>query len=393
MLLPRMNPFVSQEAGGVSVLFAMALVVILGAAGLAIDYSRSERLKSKIQIALDAAVLAAARADQGQEIDMAQRRMAGAALPGVTATFTLAASGEVSGQANTRLGTTLMSLLGQRAVAIAATSSAIREGTSRVCALVLDPAASQALLINGGADIDAPNCEFHVQSTANPAAVFNAGTTLNTARLCLAGTSIIDNGGVHPNLQTGCATAQDSYAGAFPEPSSAVCDYNALNYNGGTVNLTAGVYCGGINFNAAPDVTFAPGIYVIKGGNWNVNGGTWMGNGVVFFFADASIIQFNSGVHATLTSPASGPYEGVAMFEKEGLARSPFVLDDSQAFDMDGLIYLPSRDTIFNSASSLTNKKMTLVVNTLILNQTTWALESGDLALASAGAGGSRLTR
>lgn len=132
-----------------------------------------------------------------------------------------------------------------------------------------------------------------------------------------------------------------------------------------------------------------------RGGNWNVNGGTWSGNGVVFYFADTSIIQFNSAVSASLTAPTSGPYEGVAMFETAGLARTPFVLDDSQNFEMEGLIYLPSRDTIFNANSSLTDKAFTLVVNTLILNQTAWSLEAS--ALASAGSGGgtgtSRLTR
>jgi hypothetical protein len=58
------------------------------------------------------------------------------------------------------------------------------------------------------------------------------------------------------------------------------------------------------------------------------------------------------------------------------------------------LIYLASRDTIFNSGSSMTDKNFTLVVNTLILNQTTWNLEASQLASASGGAKGtSRLTR
>ena len=383
-----------EDRGSVSVIFAMGLIVILGAAGLAIDYTRSERLKSQMQVALDAAVLAGAVAETGDETQAAQRRMTAAGLAGVVATFAVSASGEVTGQADARLPTSLLAVMGLRSVRISASSSAIRNGGGRVCVLVLDPAAPQALLINGGADISAPDCEVHVRSTSNPAAVFNAGTTIDSARLCVAGSGVIDNGGVHPGLELGCAAVSDPYAGTLPDPASATCDYNMMNYNGGTVALTPGVYCGGINFNAAPDVTFAPGVYVIRGGNWNVDGGTWSGNGVVFFFADMSIIQFNSAVSASLTAPASGPYEGVAMFETAGLARSPFVLNNSQNFDIEGLIYLPSRDTIFNSGSSLTDKNFTLVVNTLILNQTTWNLEASQLASASGGAKGtSRLTR
>lgn len=388
-----------QGAGGsVSVLFAALAVVLLGAAGLAIDFGRSESAKSAMQVSLDSAVLAGAVAEPGEEIATAERhfavQMENAGLSGFAASFALAPSGEVTGRAGANLTASLAQLLGFRTVALEVVSSATRNKTNRVCALVLDPAAPQALLVNNGADIDAPDCEFHVRSTANPAAVFNAGTSLTTARLCIAGASVLDNGGNHPGMQTSCAAAPDPYAGALPEPSSASCDYFASNHNGGTVNLTPGVYCGGINFNAAPDVTFAPGLYVISGGNWNVNGGTWTGNGVVFYFADSSIIQFNNGVDAALSAPASGAYEGVAMFEKGGLARSPFVLDDSQGFDIEGLIYLPSRDTIFNASSSLANKKMTLVVNTLILNQTTWLLESGNGGFASSGTPGtSRLTQ
>lgn len=383
-----------EDRGSVSVIFAMGLIVILGAAGLAIDYSRSEQLKSQVQMALDAAVLAGAVAEQGYETDVARKRLAAAGITGVTASFTVAPSGEVVGQAKANLPTSLLAALGQRTLRISATSSAIRNGGGRVCVLVLDPSTPQALIVNNGADVTAPDCEIHVSSTANPAAVFNAGTTIDTQRLCVSGTSVLDNGGSHPGLELGCTPAGDPYAGLLPDPSSAICDYSALNFTGGSVNLTPGVYCGGINFNAAPNVTFAPGVYVIRGGSWLVDGGTWAGNGVVFFFADTSIIQFNSAVAASLTAPPSGPYEGVAMFEAAGLARSPFVLNDAKSFELEGLIYLPSRDMIFNANASLTDKAFTLVVNTLILNQTAWNLEAGQLASASGGATGtSRLTR
>lgn len=376
----------------------MLAVVILGAAGMAIDFGRSENVKTAMQAAIDSSVLAGAVAEAGEEIATAERhyaaQMENAGLTGLGAAFTLAPSGELSGRADATLESSLAQLLGFKSIAVQVTASATRNQMHRVCALVLDPAAAQALIVNNGADIDAADCEFHVRSTANPAAVFNAGTNLTTARLCIASATVLDNGGLHPGMETSCVPANDPYAGTLAEPSAATCDFFASNYNGGTVNLTPGVYCGGINFNAAPDVTFAPGLYVISGGNWNANGGRWTGNGVVFYFADSSIIQFNNGVDAALSAPASGPYEGIAMFEKGGLPRSPFVLDDSKGFDMDGLMYLPSRDTIFNSSSALANKKMTLVVNTLILNQTSWQLESGDGALASyAAAGTSRLTR
>lgn len=81
----------------------------------------------------------------------------------------------------------LMQLLGISEFRVEVSSSAVRLGAARVCVLVLDASATQALLVNGGANVSAPDCEVHVRSTANPAAIFNAGTTLDTSRLCIAG--------------------------------------------------------------------------------------------------------------------------------------------------------------------------------------------------------------
>lgn len=394
MFLKHLSELGGDRRGAVSVIFAMALVVILGAAGLAIDYARCERTKSEMQLALDAAVLAGAVAVKGEETSTAQRRFSASDIDGVKATFSVTGTGEVTGQARAHIKNSLLQVLGLRQTHVAVSSTAVRNSSSRVCILVLNPVAAQALLVNGGANVTAPDCEIDVHSTGNPAAVFNAGTALNVARTCIAGGSILDNGGAHPGLEVSCVAASDPFAGTLPDPASATCDFTSLNFNGGTAALTPGVYCGGINFNAAPDITLAPGVYVIKGGNWNVNGGTWTGNGVVFYFADSSIIQFNSAVNAVLSPPASGPYEGVAMFEAGGLAQSPFVLDDSKGFKIEGLIYLPSRNATFNSGSALSNKKFTLVVNTLILDQTAWDLEPGDLSFSSAAASGtSRLTQ
>lgn len=90
------------------------------------------------------------------------------------------------------------------------------------------------------------------------------------------------------NLYTSCAAESDPYAGNMPAVSQTTCTHSNLNFNGGTVNLTPGVYCGWINFNSGTNVNLAPGLYVIKNGGWNVNGGTWTGNGVTFYFADTS---------------------------------------------------------------------------------------------------------
>lgn len=381
-IVEKLALFARKEEGSVALIFALAIVALLGVAGIALDFARATNAHSEMQGALDAAVLAGVRAEEGSQVaaatQMFNNNFGDKATKGLSVSFEPTGENELSGSARGRIDTTLAAVLGINHLDVNAVARAKGVGGGIVCILALDPHATQALLVNSGADVDAPDCEAHVKSDGRPSAIFNAGTTLSTKRICIAGSNIIDNGGVHPNLEKECNPAADPFAGKLSAPSSSTCTKSNLNFNGGNVTLDPGVYCGWINFNNAPNVTFKPGVYVIKGGGWNVNGGTWTGSGVTFYFADQSKIQFNSAVSASITAPTSGPYKDIVMFEKEGLGKSDFIFDDSRDMNLTGVMYLPSRNVTFNSGSRLNNKKMTLVVNTLILNGTRW-----DLAPAS----------
>ncbi len=54
--------FAGNDGGNVAIVFALSLVVLLGGAGVALDYNNLVRTKSEMQGALDATVLAAAKA-------------------------------------------------------------------------------------------------------------------------------------------------------------------------------------------------------------------------------------------------------------------------------------------------------------------------------------------
>ncbi len=368
------------------VIFGLIGALLISFIGVSVDFGRAIRVQTRMQASLDAAVLAgAALPSASQKTVAASMFAANLDTPDagpVSPNFTASSNNAFTGTATANVPTTFAGIMGVKKLTVSVASTAMRatassqSTTGKACILVLDTSDTQTFLINSGADVRAPDCEVHVKSTANPAAIFNAGTTIDTSRICIAGANIIDNGGTHPNLQKSCASVSDPFAGTLPTPITSGCDVSNANYDGGTVNLTPGVYCGWINFNNAPTVNFAPGVYVIKNGGWNVNGGTWSGTGVTFYYADQSKIQFNSAVHATLTAPTSGTYAGLMIYEPNGLGRSPFVLDDSRGFNVSGLIYLPSRDVTFNSGSQLTNKSLTLVTYTLILNGTLWNLSS-----------------
>lgn len=377
--------FAGNRQGNIGVSFGLTLIPLAALIGAAVDFNHALRVRGKLQNALDASLVSAATNDDDTRMAAAKaffgQNSKALEVYGPDASFHAADVGRIGGVATAEVATSFMRLVNINSLPVAARSSVVfNRDAGRACVVLLDPDASNAFRINSGADITAEECEVHVHSEANPAANFNAGISIDFKRICIKGSDILNNYGPIDGLETDCTPIADPYAGKLPEPPSASCDFSDLNFNGGSVHLTPGVYCGWVNFNSAPDVTFAPGVYVIRNGGWNVNGGTWTGTGVSFYFADTSMIQFNSAVEAHLTPPTDGDYMNLMFFEAEGLEQSNFVLDDSRGFEMSGIIYLPSRNTIYNSGSTIESRSLTMVFNTLILNQTKWDLVAGDEA-------------
>jgi hypothetical protein len=372
--------YLKSNAGNASVIAAISAVPLFAATGVAVDYIRQGQALSTLQAAVDSASLAGAAAESGYVA--AAEKFFDANVDEskfLTVTRSCAATGtvEVRCDASATIRSTYTSLLGFDDLQITSTATAL--GTpgkplNSACIMTLAPSAAQSFLVNNGANVEAVGCEVHVKSKGNPAAIFNSGTTIKSDKICIEGSQIIDNGGTHPNLQKPCTTAKNPFAGVLPEPNSNICDFSNGNYSGNNT-LNPGVYCGWHNFNSGSNATLKPGTYIIKNGGWNVNGGNWTGTGVTFYFADTSKIQFNSAVTATLTAPTSGTYKGFLFAEKEGLSDSQFIINDNLGFGMEGNIYLPSREVVFNSNSSLRTKKITLVSRTMIFNNVKWKLE------------------
>lgn len=388
----RIASFFHDRRGNIAWIYALSFIPLTMAAAASVDVIAAFDAKTALQDAIDAATLAGANADNSATVgaNVFASETAGKFAVNGTPSFVTNGDNSFTGTVTAKVPAQFLPLIGMDSLTIKVSATAMRGASSAVCILVVDKTASQALLLNSGADIEASKCEMDVATKGSPAVIFNSGSTLNTAKTCIAGTSIINNGGIHPNVSTGCSVAADPFAGQLPTPTTTAGSCNGGNYNGGSITLSPGVYCGWYNFNSAPNVTFQPGVYVIKGGGWNVNGGTWNGTGVTFYFADNSKIQFNSGVNANLSAPTSGTYSGLLMYEVSGLSTSQFIFDDSKGHKLSGLIYLPSRQMIMNAGANTTADAVTLVVDTLTVNNATWYVTPApSQAIAGGGTRGS----
>jgi Flp pilus assembly protein TadG len=399
--LVRARRLTSTQKGNVAITFALAFVPLVTLGGGALDFAKAINSKAQLQAALDAAVLVGVQQSSNQTSvasNYITGAIAAAALSNASPpSFTLNSDGSLSGTAQAQISTNFLSVIHIPNLPVTATATAkLNQKSNPVCILVLDGSASQALLVNSGANIQAPTCEIDVRSTASPAAMFNSGTTLNVAKICVAGNNVTKNGGSNPPVSTGCAAISDPFAGKMPAVSVGSCTYSNEVYNGSTVTLNPGTYCGSTNFNGSPAITFNSGLYVISGGTMTINSGaTLSGTGVTFYLADAnSKIQFNGGVSGTLLAPTSGTYANILIFEPNGLGQSQVVFDGTNGENLQGLIYLPSRQVTFNSVSNVSSEQITMVVDTLILDSTNFSFTSSAKVMqgAATASGGPYLT-
>lgn len=386
---------VASRTGSIGMVMAIALVVLVVAVGAAVDLAQVLRARELLQDALDQATIRAALTTGSGYVDAGQTTLA-ANLSGtgitedkLSSSFVRNSDSSISGSASITVPLSFMGIVGKSDTSVGVTAKAT-PGTSTTAAagtvcILLTSKNSQALLVNSGAVVNASDCEIHVQSNASGAAVFNSGTTINTKKICVKSASIIDNGGVHPNLEKSCSPASDPYASTLPAVTVGTCTYNSRNIDAATYTFQPGVHCGGVNFNSSKTVsTFNPGLYIIKGGDWNIQG-TLKGTDVTFYFADTSKFQFNSGAGAYLSAPTSGTYANILIYETTANSSvSQWPWNDSPGHVLSGLIHLPSRQLTMNSGMTASLDKVTIVADSLILNQTSWNL-SPDISAISNG--------
>lgn len=380
--------FWQARDGQISTIFAIALIPILVSIGAAVDFAKTGDVKAQLQKSVDAAVLAGVTQASALQVSTASSVFTGSykgrfdTTP--TATFTANSDGTLTGQASTSVKTSFLNVMGMSSlgVSVSATAKAGAQSTSPVCILLVSTINSQSLLVNSGAQLNAPSCEVHVLSTQTPAAMFNA--TLNVKRICVKGNNVTKNGGVTPPVETGCAAISDPFAGKLPAVTVGSCTTNNKVYDPGSVTLNPGVYCGSTNFNGSGTLTLNPGLYIVKGGAMTFNSGwTVNGSGVTFYLVDqGATLTFNGNVTAALSAPTTGTYANILMFEPSGLSTTQLPINGTSSSSYTGLMYLPSRNVTINSVSTMSSNSVTMVFNTLILNATNWAIAPGALSMS-----------
>ena len=233
-----------------------------------------------------------------------------------------------------------------------------------------------AVRVGGNATLSAQNCIIWSNSNAFDSMFFSGGVSESKA-FCAAGkTRSLSRASVSPQPETGCQKLPDPLEG-FAVPVDGLCDHtNMVSSRLTSKTLSPGIYCGGIMLNAR-NVTFEPGIYIIRDGTLKVNAmQDVVAEGVTFLlegYLSGVDIGGNGGL--TITAPADGPTAGIAFAELPSLTpvAGRILAPDFNVrgkLDAEGVFYLPSFDMKMSGQgnSETASPYLQLVVNRLSLS-------------------------
>lgn len=376
--------WLNNESGNVGLIFAASIIPVVLLIGSAVDFGDASKKKATLQLAIDAAALAAAKTvddDVSAAITEAQKvfeaKVEGTDLEGVVPTVT-ANNGKITLTAHAASPTAFMKIvnidefdLNVRAVAERGQEESEGDSTAdgKVCLLALDPNAAKGLEMQGSKTADLGTCWSYVNSNSAESVDDTGGSyDFISSGVCTAGLSSVEHDNFSTTPREGCPTMTDPFADTGAYPSAAAwdpklvmpvitdkdCKTGSLNLKKGTYTLDPGQYCGGMRIQAQAKVTFNPGIYKIADGSLSAWSGSQLtGTNVLFYFGDVpnstytgdQKLEIQGGATVNLTGRHSGSsYEGFLVIQNalagEGQTST---IQGGGTFNMEGVLYMPTQ--------------------------------------------------
>jgi Flp pilus assembly protein TadG len=353
-VIQNLIAFARAKKGGVAVMFALVLPVVIGFAGFGVETSYWYLKSLDLQAQADAAAYAGA-----------MEKRSGSSNSVVTTVATRAATdnGFSTGGSNTITVNTppATGSAGAQAVEVLLHATAERFFTqfftntpvnlnaravgkyntaANACILALDSAASKSALFSGNMNLQLTGCSVMSNSVAADAGTVQGSATLTTTCLISAGGVSVTAG----LTETVCAapiTQASQVADPYKDVATPTASGSCLSDNG--ASLSAGHYCSGMNLKG--NVTLAPGVYYVDGGDFTINANANItGTGVTIYLKSGSKVTMNGNAHVDLSAPTSGTYSGMLFFgdRSSPMAVNKFNGDSSSSFT--GAIYFPTQE-------------------------------------------------
>jgi Flp pilus assembly protein TadG len=389
--------FQRSDDGSIAPIFALALIPIMTSVGAAIDYSRTNNIKSSMQTALDAGMLAGAKdgSSNWQQIagQIFNANLAKRAGIGITfeASFSQDQNSVYRGRASASVPTSFLGMVHVPFLNVRVTTAAIASEPDNSCILTLDhgqPMTHVSMSLNGAPIINLSGCSIrsntsldcngHDGNVTKSIAGGVAGGCGNPRSYAKTVPDIYAP--LASNITTQCGTSRPGLIwspGVVPTGPA----IKTITTNGRTEYHV----CGDLTLSGTGYLTgSAPtsdALIVIENGSLNVasNAAVSIARAAVVLTGDNTVpssINFPNGNGTqgklTLSPPldASNPWQGVALYQDPKLTDN---VDNKWGpgtdFNADGLVYLGNSNVVTDGNTASSNAKCSkFVMNTFTTN-------------------------
>lgn len=337
--------FLNSGSGNISILWSISAVAVIGAAGVAIDFSRASMTTTQLQSLLDSATVAGVSSslDKKKQIGFAEKfyqANRGTEFSNYKVEFAIAGR-NLKGMASGEFDTSLSRVLGIESVKIAATSLATSSpALEPICLMAMHPTRKHTLEMNGSVKIHAPNCNIYGNSN-NTDDVIDPHTSQNEMIGLYIGTiggghHYLEN--VHPTADFGTELVLDPLSG-LEISSVGSCIKSKYTITNTNMTLPAGHYCGGLTINNNSEVLLEDGgTYYISGGSFIIADSELKGKNVTVILTDAATNIGWSNSKIVMSAKTEGDFAGLAIIGQRVNTNNTF---DSSTIDINGAVYMP----------------------------------------------------
>lgn len=389
----RMGALARERRGNVTVLFGMALPLLMVGGGVAVDYSTAASRRTQLQVAIDSAVIGGVAKPSAQRAGEAGALFSAhpvSAAAGVGApAFANEADSVFSGVVTASVSNNVLGVFGRPTTTVHARAKARPSVKDQACILTLGramTAGEDSMTFNGASSVDLSGCTLQ-SNTSMTCNGHSSGATKSLA-VGSAGTcdQPVDNSPAIPDIYADLAGNISRQCGA----SNYNVSWSATSRPGAPRMLTVtsgGVtryhVCGDLTLSGTHELNTTGGdaILVVENGSLTIqrDAAISMSRMAIVMTGDPArshTINFPQGngqsASLSITPPtdANDPWRGVAIYQDPALTTNVDVSWGPGAnLYVDGVIYFPHADfTMSGNAASNGSNCTKLVTDTLTVN-------------------------
>lgn len=385
--------------GNVLMLSALAMPLMIGAAGLAMDTVQLTLIQRQMQRQADSAALAGAlaKAQGAAAASAANSSIARDSLVALSKTPVIENAPTAGSYAGNTGAVRVIIESAQTQVfsdmfrskpptlRVEATAASMTNGN--YCVVSLEKSSAAGITMQGSAGIDM-GCGLATNSKGVPAVTTGGASTVKVSHVAaVGGLKSSVNYAANTVLLPYAVPQKDPFA-TLPTPTvPAGCNAQLNVQPNAVVNVSnpSGTACyRGMNIKGT--VTFAPGTYIIDGGTVSFGAQAVVnGSGVTFVLTSATAtgnpsavatLDMDGGAKVNLTATITGTYAGVLFYQdRRAVAGTTNSVNGNALSKFQGAFYFASQDLSFSGDSGMTtdcvqlvSRRVTFIGNTNIVN-------------------------